>query len=164
MGDSPSALFLNLCVKLSQMCRRSILRLNLTTILCREFCGQNWLQTWRYKTRELWGLVILLKLGISKLFTFFVKIRIFCKNSIFLKFDHSLLRMPENIQITLNCIWNCRENNRKLMQLRRRPQQGGGGQGGDNLPLPAPRSPASRTFLFLCLPTPALYCIFPVIM
>ena len=40
----------------------------------------------------------------------------------------------------------------------------GGGQGGDNLPLPVPRSPASRTFLFLCLPTPALYCIFPVIM
>ena len=39
----------------------------------------------------------------------------------------------------------------------------GGGQGGDNFPLPAPRSPASRTFLFLCLPTPALYCIFPVI-
>ena len=32
----------------------------------------------------------------------------------------------------------------------------GGGQGGDNLPLPVPRSPASRTFLFLCLPTPAL--------
>ena len=40
----------------------------------------------------------------------------------------------------------------------------GGGQGDDNLPLPVPRSPASRTFLFLCLPTPALYCIFPVIM
>ena len=150
MGDSPSALFLNLCVKLSQMCRRSILRLNLTTILCREFCGQNWLQTWRYKTRELWGLVILLKLGISKLFTFFVKIRIFCKNSIFLKFDHSLLRMPENIQITLNCIWNCRENNRKLMQLRRRPQQGGGGTGGWQPP--ASRTPFSRLpYLFVPL-------------
>ena len=42
--------------------------------------------------------------------------------------------------------------------------QWGGGQGGDNLPLPVPRSPVSRTFLFLCLSTPALYCIFPVIM
>ena len=33
---------------------------------------------------------------------------------------------------------------------------GGGGQGGHNLPLPVARSPASRTFLSLCLPTPAL--------
>ena len=33
---------------------------------------------------------------------------------------------------------------------------GGGGQGGDNLPLPVPRSPASRAFLFLCLSTPAI--------
>ena len=41
---------------------------------------------------------------------------------------------------------------------------GGGGQGGHNLPLPVPRSPASRTLLSLCLPTPALYCISPVIM
>ena len=41
---------------------------------------------------------------------------------------------------------------------------GGGGQGGHNLPLPVPRSPASRTFLSLCLPTPALYCVSPVIM
>ena len=41
---------------------------------------------------------------------------------------------------------------------------GGGGQGGHNLPLPVPRSPASRMFLSLCLPTPALYCVSPVIM
>ena len=39
----------------------------------------------------------------------------------------------------------------------------GGGQGGHNLPPPVPRSPASRTFLSLCLPTPALYCVSPVI-
>ena len=32
----------------------------------------------------------------------------------------------------------------------------GGGQEGDNLPLPLPRSPASRTFLFLRLPTHAI--------
>ena len=41
---------------------------------------------------------------------------------------------------------------------------GGGGQWGHNLLLPVPRSPASRTFLSLCLPTPALYCVSPVIM
>ena len=39
---------------------------------------------------------------------------------------------------------------------------GGGGQGGHNLPLPVPRSPTSRTFLSLCLPTPALYCVSPL--
>ena len=39
-----------------------------------------------------------------------------------------------------------------------------GRQGGHNLPLRVPRSPASRTFLFLCLPTPAPYCVSPVIM
>ena len=33
---------------------------------------------------------------------------------------------------------------------------GGGGEGGHNLPLPIPRSPASRTFLSLSLPTLAL--------
>ena len=49
-------------------------------------------------------------------------------------------------------------------KLQRKAVNCGGGQGGENLPLPVPRSPASRTFLFLCLPTPALYCIFPVIM
>ena len=41
---------------------------------------------------------------------------------------------------------------------------GGGGQGGHNLPLQVPCSPASRTFLSLCPPTPALYCVSPVIM
>ena len=39
-----------------------------------------------------------------------------------------------------------------------------GGQGGHNLLRRVPRSPASRTFLSLCLPTPALYCVSPVIM
>ena len=34
------------------------------------------------------------------------------------------------------------------------------GKGGHNLPLLVPRSPASRTFLSLCLLTPALYCVF----
>ena len=44
-------------------------------------------------------------------------------------------------------------------------QSGGGegGQGGHNLPLPVPHSPASRTFLSLCLPTTALSCVSPVI-
>ena len=36
--------------------------------------------------------------------------------------------------------------------------------GGHNLPFLVPRFPASRTFLFLCLLTPALYCVSPVIM
>ena len=37
-----------------------------------------------------------------------------------------------------------------------------GRQGGQSLPLPVPRSPASRTFVPLCLPTPALHCVAPV--
>ena len=41
---------------------------------------------------------------------------------------------------------------------------GGGGTGGHNLSLPIPRPPPSRTFVSLCLPTPALYCVSPVIM
>ena len=44
-------------------------------------------------------------------------------------------------------------------------QWGGGGvgeQGGQSLPLPVPRSPASRTFVPLYLPTPALHCVAPV--
>ena len=36
--------------------------------------------------------------------------------------------------------------------------------GGHNLPLLVSRFPASRTFLSLCLPTPALCCVSPVIM
>ena len=39
-----------------------------------------------------------------------------------------------------------------------------GGQGGHNLPLAVPRSPASRTFLVLWLPTSAFYCVFSVVM
>ena len=46
-----------------------------------------------------------------------------------------------------------------LIKFSGAPLLCGGGQGGENLPLPVPRSPASRTFLFLCLPTPALYCV-----
>ena len=38
----------------------------------------------------------------------------------------------------------------------------GGGAGGHNLPLPVPRSPASRTLLSLCLPTPAFIVFFPL--
>ena len=42
---------------------------------------------------------------------------------------------------------------------------GGGGGGwdrGQSLPFPLPRSPASRTFVSLCLPTPALHYVAPV--
>ena len=38
----------------------------------------------------------------------------------------------------------------------------GRGQGGQSLPLPVPRSPASRTFVPLCLPTLALHRVAPV--
>ena len=44
-------------------------------------------------------------------------------------------------------------------------ERGGGGrgrQGGQSLPLPVPRSPASRTFVPLYLPTPTLHSIAPV--
>ena len=34
----------------------NVLALNLTSYLCSEFYGHDWLQTCRYKTRELWGL------------------------------------------------------------------------------------------------------------
>ena len=34
---------------------------------------------------------------------------------------------------------------------------GGNGTGGQSLPFPLPRSPASRTFVSLCFPTPALH-------
>ena len=39
---------------------------------------------------------------------------------------------------------------------------GGGGTGGQSLPFPLPRSPASRTFVPLCLPTPTPHCVAPV--
>ena len=41
---------------------------------------------------------------------------------------------------------------------------GGGvdGTGGQSLPFPLPRSPAFRTFVPLCLPTPTLHCVAPV--
>ena len=55
--------------QLSTLCYRGILRLNLTSILCSEFYGHDWLQTCRYKTRDPWGL------SVSKLFTLFVKMR-----------------------------------------------------------------------------------------
>ena len=38
------------------MCSRCILRLDLTSYLSCEFYGHDWLQTYRYKTRALWGL------------------------------------------------------------------------------------------------------------
>ena len=38
----------------------------------------------------------------------------------------------------------------------------GGRQGGQSLPLPVPRSPASRSFVPLCLPTPTPHCVAPV--
>ena len=39
---------------------------------------------------------------------------------------------------------------------------GGGGTGGSESPASRVRSPASRTFVPLCLPTPALHCVAPV--
>ena len=39
---------------------------------------------------------------------------------------------------------------------------GGGGTGGQSLLLLVPRSPASRTFVLLCLPTPTLHWVAPV--
>ena len=42
--------------KLPQTCYSCILRLNLTSYLWTEFYGHAWIQTCRYKTRELWGL------------------------------------------------------------------------------------------------------------
>ena len=41
-------------------------------------------------------------------------------------------------------------------------EDGGGRQGGQSLPLPVYRSPASRTFVPLCLPAPTLHCVAPV--
>ena len=42
---------------------------------------------------------------------------------------------------------------------------GGGGRAGagQSLPLLVPRSPASRTFVPLCLPTPTLHCVAPAV-
>ena len=51
--SKPHALFHYLCVNFKKMCQRNILRLNLTSILCSELYGHDWLQTRKYKTREL---------------------------------------------------------------------------------------------------------------
>ena len=42
--------------------------------------------------------------------------------------------------------------------------EGGGGGGGGGGGTGGSQSPASRTFLSLCFPTPTLYCVSPVIM
>ena len=42
------------------------------------------------------------------------------------------------------------------------PDLVGGEQGGQSLPLPVPRSPASRTFVPLCLPTLTLHGVAPI--
>ena len=89
--------------------------LNLTGNLCSEFYDHDWLQTCRYKTRVLWRLFaevreksvlwfwnywhFLQKWGLNicrYLKRFYTRKKI---NSIFFKFDHSLLRMPKIIEI-----------------------------------------------------------------
>ena len=68
IGDRQSVGTLPLFVRqLSTLCYRGILRLNSTSILCSQLYGLDWLQTYRYKTREPWGV------SVSKLFTLFVK-------------------------------------------------------------------------------------------
>ena len=89
--------------------------LNLTGNLCSEFYDHDWLQTCRYKTRVLWRLFaevreksvlwfwnywhFLQKWGLN--ICRYLKRFYTCKkiNSIFFKFDHSLLRMPKIIEI-----------------------------------------------------------------
>ena len=87
----------------------------MTSYLCSEFYGHDWLQTCRYKTKELWGLFAEVReksvlgfqsywhflwkcsfkdMPISQTFFYYKKI-----NNSFLKFDHSLLRMPKIIEI-----------------------------------------------------------------
>ena len=56
MGNTSSAVFPYLCVNFHKCVSVVFLRLNLTSYLCSEFYGHDWLQTWRYKTRDLWGL------------------------------------------------------------------------------------------------------------
>ena len=81
IGDSPSAVFLELCVNSHNVLALHFKVTNLTSYKCSEFYGHDWLQNCRYKTRES-SEAYLLKLeknlskGLnSKLFTFFVIIR-----------------------------------------------------------------------------------------
>ena len=112
------------------MCERRILRLNLTSILCSEFYGHDWLQTCRYKTRELWGLFAEVREKLSfvgfriEVIYIFLKNEVLNKcryltnvytykkiNNIFLKFHHYLLRAPKTIEI--GWIFNSEERESK---------------------------------------------------
>ena len=59
IGDNPSVLFPYLFVnfhKINLLALRFEVKFQLTSILCSEFYGHDWLQTYRYKSRELWDL------------------------------------------------------------------------------------------------------------
>ena len=66
--------------QLSQMCLRCILGLNLTSYLCSELYGHDWLKICRYKNRELWGLFTEVRkksvLGFRSQLTFCYKIAV----------------------------------------------------------------------------------------
>ena len=53
IGDSPPTVFLYLSVNFHKCVSVAQLRLNLTSYLCSEFYGHDWLQTYRCKTRQL---------------------------------------------------------------------------------------------------------------
>ena len=55
IGDGPSVVVLYLCFNFTIVLVLHV-RLNFTTYSCSEFYGQDWLQTYRYETRQLWGL------------------------------------------------------------------------------------------------------------
>ena len=94
----------------------SFLTLNVTNILWSQFYGHDCPQTWRYETRELWGYFYFCCRGESAVgfrsYLHFCKnevfnrdryLKLFCTykkiNNIFLKFNHSLLKMPKIVDI-----------------------------------------------------------------
>ena len=59
VGDNSSVLFPHLFVnfhKINLLALRFEVKFQLTSILCSEFYGHDWPQTYRYKSRELWDL------------------------------------------------------------------------------------------------------------
>ena len=88
IGDSPSAVSLYSCVSFHKC-------VSVTSYLCSEFCGHDWPQTCRYKTRELWGLFAEVRENLSQGFEI---IDIFCKNAVlniyrYLKRFHTYKKM-----------------------------------------------------------------------